>query len=72
MSHTILPEISRPSPPPRMAYSVTEAAAALGVSKTLIYQMIRRGELPSVKIGARRVVPVAAIHELLGQRDAEQ
>jgi len=41
---------------PRLAYSVAEAADVLGVGRTLAYDLIRRGELRSVKIGARRVV----------------
>jgi excisionase family DNA binding protein len=35
---------------------VAEAADVLGVGRTLAYDLIRRGELRSVKIGARRVV----------------
>ena len=46
---------------PREAYSVHEAAEVLGIGRTLAYDLIRRGQLRSVKIGARRVVRHAAI-----------
>ena len=40
----------------RLAYSQAEVAEALGVSKTLIEGLVRRGDLPSVRVGRRRVV----------------
>jgi excisionase family DNA binding protein len=52
----------------RLAYSVDEAAAALGVSRELVYDLIRRGELYSRKLGRRRVVPRAALEALLAGR----
>jgi excisionase family DNA binding protein len=44
------------------AISVTEAARRLGVSARTIQRMIRRGELPSVRVGGARRVQ---IHSLL-------
>lgn len=41
----------------RLLYSVTEAAEKLSVSKRTAQDLIREGELESVKIGARRLVP---------------
>ncbi len=49
----------------RQAYSVEEVAAALGISRTSAYLAAQRGELPSVIIGRRRVVPKAALERLL-------
>jgi len=40
----------------RLAYSVLEAATALGVSKDIIYAEIRSGRLASIKIGRRRII----------------
>lgn len=50
----------------RLAYSVREAARALSVSPRTIYRLIDRGELDSSTVGARRVIPVAALTALLG------
>ena len=42
--------------------SVEKAAEMLGIGRVLCYQLIACGELVSVKIKGRRLVPVAAIH----------
>jgi len=39
-----------------MAYSIAEAAAMLGIGKTLAYDLIGSGQLPTVTIGRRRLV----------------
>lgn len=44
-------------------YRVEEAAEALRVGRTVVYQLIRCGALRTVKVGARRLVPVAAVAE---------
>jgi excisionase family DNA binding protein len=49
----------------RLAFSITEAAALLGVGRTLAYQMAKSGELPTVRLGRRVVVPRAQLKELL-------
>jgi excisionase family DNA binding protein len=46
---------------PVEALSVREAAARAGVSRTLIYERIASGELPTLKIGKRRLVRVEAL-----------
>jgi excisionase family DNA binding protein len=50
---------------PRLAFGVDELADALGLSRTLIKQMIRTGELPSVKAGRRRLVARKALERWL-------
>lgn len=45
----------------RWAVSVPEAAKLLGVSRTLLYQAVRRGEIPAQTIGGRLVIPVEAM-----------
>jgi excisionase family DNA binding protein len=42
--------------PPKLALSVLEFADATGLSRSLIYEAIRVGELQSVKIRARRLI----------------
>jgi excisionase family DNA binding protein len=49
----------------RLALSVREAAEALGVSRASLYRAIEDGRLIAVKIGARRLIPIAAIDALL-------
>ncbi|WP_292962643.1 helix-turn-helix domain-containing protein [Nitrobacter sp.] len=40
----------------RLAYSVPEVAKLIGISKSKIWELIRSGELSSVKICGRRIV----------------
>ena len=49
----------------RLALSVEEAAALLGISRDLAYGLVTRGELPSVRLGRRLVVPRRALEDRL-------
>jgi excisionase family DNA binding protein len=51
--------------PQRRVLRVEEAAELLGVGRSLAYDLIRDGRLRSFKVGSRRLVPVAAVDELL-------
>ena len=39
-----------------MLYKLTDVAAALSVSRTKVYELVRSGALPSVRIGGSRRV----------------
>ena len=54
----------------RLALSVAEAAAALGVSKDAIYDAVRCHELPAIRVRRRILIPLAALEQLLAQRKA--
>jgi excisionase family DNA binding protein len=43
--------------------SVPEAAHRLGIGKTKMWQLVHGGEVDSILIGTRRVVPVAALKD---------
>ena len=49
----------------RRALSIEEAAEACGLSRATLYRLIADGRLATLKIGARRLVPVASIDALL-------
>ncbi len=51
-----------------LTLSIDQVAAVLGVARSTIYESIRRGDfpLPVIRIGARRVVSMAALAQLLG------
>jgi excisionase family DNA binding protein len=51
--------------PAARTLSVADAAKLLGISRTLAYECVNRGELPSIRLGARIVVPTTAIDEIL-------
>jgi excisionase family DNA binding protein len=50
---------------PRPALSIKEAAEACGLSRATLYRLMADGKLTTLKIGARRLVPVVAIDALL-------
>lgn len=45
----------------RLALSVEDAAHLLGVNRSHLYPRVMSGEIPSFKIGARRLISVAAL-----------
>jgi excisionase family DNA binding protein len=51
------------APIPAVLYRVDEAADALRLSRSALYELIRSGRLRTVKAGRRRLVPVAALAE---------
>lgn len=51
--------------PERLAFSTAEAAKTLGIGRATIYELIRSGELSSVKIGSRRLIRRQALEDLL-------
>jgi excisionase family DNA binding protein len=46
--------------------SIEDAAKALGVSRGLAYEAARKGELPTIRLGRRLLVPTARLLELVG------
>jgi excisionase family DNA binding protein len=50
----------------RLAYSVNEAARLTGLSRDLLYDEMRRGNLASVKGGRRRLITRQHLNQFLG------
>ena len=40
-----------------------EVAAMLGIGRSIVFELLRSGELRSVKIGKSRRIPTVAVHE---------
>ncbi|WP_024875356.1 helix-turn-helix domain-containing protein [Saccharomonospora piscinae] len=57
------PEPTPELPPERVLLTAEEAAERLGIGRTLMYRLIRTGEIESVRIGRLRRVPTTAIHD---------
>lgn len=49
----------------KIVLTVEEAGRLLGLSRPTAYQAAARGEIPSIRIGRRILVPVAALSKLL-------
>lgn len=51
----------------RKTISVEEAGRRLGVSRNTAYEAAGRGEIPTIRIGRRMLVPLVAFERLLDQ-----
>lgn len=49
----------------RLTLSIDEVAEILGISRGLVYGLVARGELPSIRFGRRILVPKKAVDELV-------
>jgi len=56
----------------RLLYSVEEAARVLRCSRTRMFELLKSGEVGSVKIGRIRRVPVAALRAYVDRLVDEQ
>ncbi len=52
-----------PAGHPSSLLSVTEAANMLGISRASLYPLLGQGDLESVAIGRRRLIPLSAIEK---------
>jgi excisionase family DNA binding protein len=51
-----------------LTVTTAEAARLLGISRNLAYEAARRGEIPTIRIGRRILVPIAALERLISER----
>ena len=55
----------------KLLVSVTEAAEMLSISRGTAYKMIRRQELPRLKVGAFWKVPVEGLKKWIAEHELE-
>lgn len=48
-----------------LTVNVVDAARMLGISRAFAYELVARGELPSVRLGRRVVIPRRALEALV-------
>ena len=51
----------------KLLLKVEEAAQLLSLSRKTIYDLIRRGELASLKIGGSRRIPLTELHAFIAR-----
>ena len=51
----------------KRTYSIPKTAKELGIGRSAAYEAARTGEIPTIKIGKRILVPVAALERMLAQ-----
>lgn len=52
----------------RMLLRPTECADALGCSRAKVYELLSRGELPSIRVGGRLRVPVKMLQQWIDRQ----
>lgn len=52
-----------------IAVSPDEAARLAGIGRTTLYAALAKGDLPSIKIGTRRLIRVDAIRDWLASNE---
>ena len=57
--------------PEPLAVSVDTASQMLGLSRRTIYTRINNGELPSFRVGPRRLISMQALRDFISAREAE-
>jgi excisionase family DNA binding protein len=58
-------EVLMEVPPEMRLHQLDAAMARLGIGRSTLYRLMDSGQLRSVKIGARRLVPESAIVEFI-------
>lgn len=62
--HDPLPPLPDPETQPTM--NVEEAGPYYGLSRVSAYAAVNRGDIPSIRVGRRILVPTAAVRRQLG------
>jgi excisionase family DNA binding protein len=52
----------------RLVYTIVEAGRLLGLGRNGSYEAARRGDIPTIRIGRRLLVPKAMLHRALDLR----
>jgi excisionase family DNA binding protein len=55
-----------PDPVERPTLTVDEVAEVLGISRSTAYDAVKTGQIPSIRINARWLIPTAQLRSFLG------
>lgn len=61
-----------PDPAERPTLTVEETAAILQLGRNTVYDAVRSGEVPSIRVGRRYLVPTARLASMLGLTDENE
>ena len=56
------------SPQVKLLLTVPEAAQALGIGRSVVYELLLTGELLGIKIGRARRIPLVALESFIARR----
>ncbi len=64
--------MERPTYQDRLLLRPREVAVATGLSRSMVYALINRGELPAIRVGKSVRVPVAELQQWIREQAAHQ
>jgi excisionase family DNA binding protein len=53
---------------PKVLLTIPEAAKAMSLGRSFLYELVMRGEIASIKMGRKRRIPTAALHEYVARQ----
>ena len=54
--------------PTPLAHQIPEACNRIGIARTSIYALIKSGEIKSIKVGARTLIPETELQRFIAKR----
>jgi excisionase family DNA binding protein len=62
-------QVAPPDPSVQPTMTVEAAALVYGIARASAYEGVRTGEIPSIRVGRRILIPTAAVRRQLGLND---
>ncbi len=52
----------------KLLLTISEAAYRLGMGRSFVYELVMRGEIPSIRLGRARRIPLASLEQFVASR----
>lgn len=52
----------------KLVYSVSEVAYLLGISRSYAYELVRKGTIPAIVLGKKRIVPKEKLEKWINDK----
>jgi excisionase family DNA binding protein len=66
--HNVGVSLQEAAAPVKLLLTPQEAAQALGIGRTVLYQLLMRKDIRSFKLGAARRIPLSALQEFIARQ----
>lgn len=67
MDETFIP-VSQSPEQRKLLLTIEEAATVMSLGRTLLYDLVRRNEITSIKVGRSRRIPVSVLRAYVSER----
>jgi excisionase family DNA binding protein len=73
LAQAVTRELQKKPPPPQLALSIDDASRALSIGRDSLYALLDvDGGIPTCRVGARRLIRVAALTEFLERTEGHR